>query len=162
MVALTRRGLVNAVVRRVVFPIVDDFNQSDMDSEMAVRKAVPEKQAERDAKGSRSRSMLLAVVAIGLAICVATVIVATRSRFHQMYAEFEIPVSPVTSFALGPVFPIVLAVIVTVTVAKEWIPQFGSIANVWNGSVVCLALASLAVYVVGVFAPLMTMIESLS
>jgi hypothetical protein len=149
-------------VRRVVVPIADNFNQSDMDSEMAVRMAVPEKQAERDAKGSRSRSILLAVVAIGLAIFDTTVIVATRSRFHQLFAEFEIPESPVTSLALGPVFPIVLAVIVTVTVAKEWIPQFGSIANVWNRSVVCLALTSLVVYVLGVFAPLMKLIESLS
>ena len=123
---------------------------------------MPELHSLRDPNTSQPRSILLAVVSIGLAILVEGIIVGTRGRFAELISDLDIRLSPVTPFALGPVLPILLATAVALTVAKELNPRFRSIADAWNGSVVCLALACLALYLIGVFAPLMTLIKSLS
>jgi uncharacterized BrkB/YihY/UPF0761 family membrane protein len=121
-----------------------------------------EEQARGEEDRDPRRSALLAVVTLGLGVLVLALIVATRGRFQQLIADFEIPASLVTSVALSPVLPSILAVILAATAAKEWLPRFRSLADVWNGSVLCLALASAVVYVVGVFSPLMQLIEGLS
>jgi hypothetical protein len=99
---------------------------------------------------------------VGLSIVTEVLVVATRARFCELIADFELPLSLVTSLALGPALPILLAAIVVVTVANEFIPHSSFISNAWNGSVVCLALACLALYLAGVFAPLMTLVRGLS
>src|SRR5688572_17993145 len=108
------------------------------------------------------RSTLFAVAALGLAIFAAVIMVATRTRFRLMTAEFELPLSPMTSFVLGPVLPILLAVVVVATIPMEFIPQFRRIANLWNAGVFALASGCLGLYAVGVFLPLMTLIKGLS
>jgi len=108
------------------------------------------------------RSILLAVAAIGVGAFVAVLVVATRTRFRHMIDEFEISVSLWTSLSLSPVLPLVLVVISVVTFAKEWIPRIGTVANIWNLVVLCMALAALGVYLGGLFAPLLTLIDDLS
>jgi uncharacterized BrkB/YihY/UPF0761 family membrane protein len=129
---------------------------------MAANMAISEQQALDRGDRNPRRPALLAVVAIGLGVLVLALIVATRGRFQQLIAEFEIALPFVTLVALSPLLPAILAVIVAVTVAKECWPRRRSLADVWNGSVLCLALFSAAVYVVGIFSPLMKLIEGLS
>jgi len=55
---------------------------------------------------SRSRSIgsiVLAVFAIGVCVVAEVAIVASRHRFTRFIEEFELDVSLVTRFALGPV-----------------------------------------------------------
>ena len=120
-----------------------------------------------EAEGTRyrtspRRSPVLAFSATGLSFITAVLVVATRARFRDLIADFDLPLSFVTSFALSPAIPILLAVILIVTVANELIPHSSSISNAWNGIVVCLALGCLAIYLAGVFAPLMTILRGLS
>jgi hypothetical protein len=118
--------------------------------------------AEERAQIRSGKSRFLAVVAIGLASLVAAIVAASRGRFRELIAEFDIPLSMLTSFAVGPVLPVFLATIVVITVAKEFMPLRGSVVNLWNGCAICLAAAGLAIYLAGVFAPLLTLIKSLS
>jgi hypothetical protein len=108
------------------------------------------------------RSILLAILAIAAASSSAMIIMVTRGRFEQLIAEFEIPASMVTSFALGPVLPAILALTAALTIAKECLERFKPIANVWNGSVVFVSIACLSIYAMGIFNPLMSLITSLS
>jgi hypothetical protein len=107
-------------------------------------------------------SMLLAILAVSATIGVTLLMVATRARFEQMISEFELPLSPVTSFALGPVLPIMLGFIGVVTIAKEFLRPLKPFANVWNGSVLCFAIGCLGIYTVGIFQPLMALVKGLS
>jgi hypothetical protein len=109
-----------------------------------------------------ARSLVLAIAAIGLAIFGAAVIFATGPRFRELLAEFELPLSILTLFVLGPVLPSLLALIATATLAKEFIPGLAPIANVWNGIVLCVAIGCLALYVAGLLIPLMSLLNALA
>jgi len=132
-----------------------------MGDEKVLAKAVPKKPAPLDDRVGR-RSLLLAAVAIVLASCVALGVAVTRSRFVELFTEFEVDLPSLTLIVLNPAFPIGLAVLVALTIIKELIPSLGPIANVWNGGLILLTLVALALYLFGVFAPLMSLIEALS
>jgi hypothetical protein len=110
----------------------------------------------------RLRRRWLAVLAIAAATLVEVVILATRGRFMEMFIEFELPLPQVALLALGPALPAALAVILVATIAKEFMPRWGAVADLWNVGVVCLSLIGLGLYVAGIFAPLMDLMEALS
>jgi hypothetical protein len=122
---------------------------------------IPKREAEKPTIRSRG-SHLLAIAAIGSLSFVAALMISTRGRFRALLAELELPVSSLTSFALGPLLPILLVAVVALTVAKGFMPRLGPAANFWNGCAICLALAAIVVYLAAVFSPLMMLIESLS
>ncbi|MEQ8786632.1 MAG: hypothetical protein RIC55_10050 [Pirellulaceae bacterium] len=132
-----------------------------MGNAQVLGKAAPKEPADV-VENVANRSFLLAAVAIALAVCVTAGIAATRGRFEQLIVEFEMDVPTVTAVALSPLFPVALAVLVALTIVKELIPGIDPIANHWNRGVTCLALVALAIYVIGVASPLMSLIQALS
>lgn len=48
------------------------------------------------------------------------------------------------------------------TCAKEFFGRSDAVANVWNGVVIGLVLACFAIYLAGVFAPLLHLLDALS
>jgi hypothetical protein len=107
-------------------------------------------------------SIALAVCAIGLCVFAAMAIVASRGKFSRMIDEFAIDVSVVTEFALGPLLPAMLVVISLATIAKEFVPAFRAGRDAGNFVVLLLGAIALAIYVVGIFSPLLTLIAGLS
>jgi cytochrome c biogenesis protein CcdA len=79
-----------------------------------------------------------------------------------LIAEFQVAFSPITSFALGLALPISLVIVVAATIAIELLTERHSVKNAWNATAICLALACLAAYIIGVASPLMVLIEGLS
>jgi hypothetical protein len=108
------------------------------------------------------RSFVRFVVACATGLLVLSVIGISRGRFVPLIAEFEIAFSPLTSFALGIALPISLVIVVVATIAIELLAVRHSVQNAWNVTAICLALACLAAYIIGVSLPLMSLIEGLS
>lgn len=108
------------------------------------------------------RSVVRFVVACAMGLFVLSIIGASRGRFLHLIAEFEIAFSSMTSFALGIVLPIFLVIVVVATIAIELLAERHSVKNAWNATAICLALACLGAYIIGVSRPLMVLIEGLS
>lgn len=123
---------------------------------------IPEVPKEVGARGDPRRSILLAIVAIGLMTFATVVIVMSRGAFQRMFADFEIPPSALTSALLSPVFALALVVLTVLTIAKEFVPRANSIANVWNAIVTVVAMVSLLMFMIAIYSPLAQLIESLS
>jgi hypothetical protein len=111
---------------------------------------------------SSQRSFLRFAVACGIGLFVLFVIGGSRGQFGRLLVEFELPISPMTSWALGLVLPIVLALVVSATVAIELVAKRATTRNAWNATAICLALACLAAYIIGVALPLIQLIQGLS
>lgn len=127
---------------------------------MATR--VPEEHEADGATCYPRRSTLLAVVAIGLVTFSTVAIATSRGEFQRLFAEFDLPLSALTSALLSPVFSLAMVVIAVLTIAKEFVPRANSIANIWNAVVIGVAITSLVMFMIAVFAPLTKLIESLS
>ena len=108
------------------------------------------------------RSLLRFVVACATGLFVLSIISASRGRFLHLIAEFQVAFSPITSFALGIALPISLVIVVAATIAIELLTERHSVKNAWNATAICLELACLAAYIIGVASPLMVLIEGLS
>lgn len=117
---------------------------------------------EAEVQGRSAPSIALAVCSIGLCMFAAVAILATRTRFSQMLTEFGLEVSVITRFAIGPILPTFLAVVTLAAVAKEFVPPFRSSRDRCNVVVLLVGASAAAVYVVGIFEPLLSLIEGLS
>ncbi len=107
-------------------------------------------------------SIALAVCAIGFCVSATSVIFASSSRFSQMIEEFEVDVSVVTWFAVGPVLPVLFAIVVLAVVVKEFVPGLGAVRDWCNGFVLLFGACALATYLIGIFAPLMSLLDGLT
>jgi len=107
-------------------------------------------------------SVALAVISIGLCILVEGAILASRQRFSRFVDEFEIDVAVVTRFAIGPIFPALLAIVILAAIFKEFVPGLRPALDLCNLAILLIGAFCFAIYVVGVFAPLMSLLESLS
>lgn len=133
-----------------------------MDCEATVATQLPEEQEKRRARCYPRRSRSLGVVAIGLGIFATLVIATNRGKFQSLVVEFELSPSLLTSAIVSPAFALALLVITALTIAKEFVPRAYSIADTWNAVVIGVAIASLVMFMVAVFVPLVKLIESLS
>lgn len=118
--------------------------------------------AEPESQPRSIGSILLAAFAIGFCIVAEGAIVSSRHRFSRFIEEFEMDVSVVTQFAIGPILPLVLAVIIVAAIIKELVPAFRLWLDRCNLAILLLGVVSLGTYIAGVFAPLLSLIESLS
>ncbi len=118
--------------------------------------------AEPESQPRSIGSVVLAALAIGLCIVTEGTIITSRHRFSRIIEEFELDVSVVTQFAIGPILPLVLAVIIVAAIIKEFVPALQPCLDRCNLAVLLLGVISLGTYIVGVFAPLLSVIESLS
>jgi hypothetical protein len=107
-------------------------------------------------------SIALAVVSIGLCVLAEGAILVSRLRFSRLIDEFEMNVSVITRFAIGPVLPALLAIVILVAIGKEFVPGTRPALDACNLVILLVGAVCLAIYVVGVFAPLMSLIDSLS
>lgn len=107
-------------------------------------------------------SVVLAVLAIGVCVVAEVAIVASRHRFTRFIEEFELAVSLVTQFALGPVLPILLANVIVAAIVKELAPVSHLLRDRCNLFILVLGAGSIGTYVIGIFAPLVNLIDSLS
>jgi hypothetical protein len=133
-----------------------------MDCEATVATHIPEEQENRGSRCYPRRSRLLAVVAIGLGIFSTLAIATSRREFQRLFVEFDLSPSLLTSAIVSPAFVLALLVITALTIAKEFVPRAYSMADTWNAVVIGLAIASLVMFMVAVFARLVKLIESLS
>lgn len=108
------------------------------------------------------RSFVRFAVACATALLVLSIIGASHGWIVHAVVGFKIRIPPMASFALGLVLPISLVVILVATVAIELLTERHSVKNAWNATAICLALACLAAYIIGVAFPLMSLIEGLS
>jgi len=121
-----------------------------------------EKPAVLDVQPRSVASIALAVVSIGLCVLVEGAVVVSRQRFSRLIDEFEMNVSVITRFAIGPVLPTLLATLILVAVVKEFVSGFRRALDKCNFVILLVGAGCLAIYVFGVFAPLMSLIDSLS
>ena len=158
-----------------LFTIVDDeakalaaFANADQqhDPDQGEQRAMTDPTAEISSTTTmiapQRRSVVRFVVACAMGLFVLSIIGASRGRFLHLIAEFEIAFSSMTSFALGIVLPIFLVIVVVATIAIELLAERHSVKNAWNATAICLALACLGAYIIGVSRPLMVLIEGLS
>ena len=106
-------------------------------------------------------SIVLAVIAIGLCVLVEGAIVISRFRFSSLIDEFELTVSGVTRFAIGPFFPVLLAIVILAAVIKEFVPVIRPAFDKCNLVILLIGLSCLAIYVIGVFALLTRLLKAL-
>jgi len=123
---------------------------------------IPKVPKGEGARGVPRGSIFLAIVAIGLMTLATGVVVTSRGAFQRLFADFEISPSALTSALLSPLFALALVVLAILTIAKEFVPRANSIANAWNAIVTAVAIASLLMFMVAIYAPLAQLIESLT
>ena len=136
--------------------------ESKMNYDWTDARVVNDADAAQPKTTSRRRSPLLFALAIVLGILVLAIVFTSRVSFRHLLEEFSVAPSPLTSFALGGFLPAILGLVLIATVAKERIPASPGFKNSWNAVAVGVTLACLVAYVVGIFAPLVSLIESLS
>lgn len=107
-------------------------------------------------------SIALAVVSIGLCVLVEGAILASRQRFSRFVDEFEIDAAVVTRFVIGPIFPALLAAVIFSAIFKEFVPGLRPALDLCNLAILLIGATCFAIYVIGVFAPLMSLLEALS
>ena len=133
-----------------------------MDCEATVATHISEEQEKHGSRRYPPRSCLLAVVAIGMGVFATLAVAMIRRDFQRLLVEFDLSPSLLTSSIVSPAFVLTLLAITVSTIAKEFVPRAYSIADTWNAVVIGLAIASLVLFMVAVFAPLVKLIESLS
>lgn len=118
--------------------------------------------AKTDGHSRSFASITLAVIAIGLSVLAEGAILASRHRFVAIFEEFEMDIPVIARFAIGPVLPLLLGAVILTGSIKELIPALRPAVDKWNLAILLFGLGCLAIYVVSIFAPLMTLITGLS
>ncbi len=111
---------------------------------------------------ARVPSKTLTIVAVGLTCLITGFVAGTRGRFAAMIADFDLKFPTLTTAVLSPVLPILLGALLALAVSRALLARTDASSNTWNAVIVCLALSCLAVYVAGVFLPLMQLMSALS
>lgn len=109
-----------------------------------------------------ARSLVGAVVAIGLCIFVELFVLATRGRIGEIVTDFELELPPISVVAIGWILPILLAVLILVAIAKEFIPAPPQVVNRINGVIALIGLGCFAIYLFGTVMPLFSLVVGLS
>ncbi len=107
-------------------------------------------------------SIALALFSIGLCVSAELAILGSRYRFSQVIDEFGMTVSYFTRFTVGPVLPALLGFVTLVAILKELVPISRTNRDRCNIVVLLVGSILLATYTIGVFLPLMSLLESLS
>ncbi len=107
-------------------------------------------------------STALAVAAIGVCLVGEVAILASRMRFTRVFDEFEIATPPFTAAALSPLLPALLGIAILVGIMKEFIGMAPSAVAKLNLVLLAFGLGIPAIYVVGVTAPRLKLIDSLA
>jgi len=116
-----------------------------------------------DFKDPRSfASMALAALAIGALLVLFVGVLFTRVAFGKMFDDFQITIPWITRLVLSPVVPVLLGVLLVGTLAKEFFRSFSQAAILWNVVALVGAFAFAIAYFVGMWAPLVILIELLS
>jgi hypothetical protein len=111
---------------------------------------------------SHRRSSVLAGSSLVVAILIGTAILATQHSFARMYLEFEITLPLVSSVACWGGLPILLLVVASVAFLIGYHPRIQPLGNRISVTVFVFTAITLSIYVWGMFAPLMNLIEGLS
>ena len=115
-----------------------------------------------EAQRRSGASIVLAVVSVGLCVLVEGAILVSRHVLSRAIDDFQVSVSVITRAALSPLFPMLLAIVVVAGICKEFVPGSRSASDKCNLVILLIGLSCLAIYVVGIFVPLMSLIGSLS
>jgi len=76
--------------------------------------------------------------------------------------DFAMETSLVTRFAIGPFFPTLLAAVILAAVCMQCILRRQAARDKWNLMILIVGVASLAVYMIGVLVPFVSLVKSLS
>jgi len=105
---------------------------------------------------------MLSVLSIGLCTIVEVVTLASRHWLSRMMNDFAVEMSVVTRFSTGPLFPTLLAIVILTGICMQFLLSRQSARDKWNLMILMFGVASLAVYMIGVLVPLMSLVKSLS
>ena len=111
---------------------------------------------------AEQRSLRRFLVACGLGVVTVTLVVGTRGRLSQLFVEFDLPLSRLTSISLSLVPPGMLTLVVAITVVFEVIKLSAAARNAWNAAAIIASLAVLALYGLGVALSLIQLLNALS
>jgi uncharacterized membrane protein YqjE len=127
---------------------------------MSAPSALPGQNQE---SGQRPRSsIVLNSLAIAAPLFTAVLIGLSQGRLRRMIEEFEVKQSVFALLALSPWLTVVLGAVSLLTLVRASIRRLDRVATTWNLMAIGFAVVGLVLYVVGVFAPLLTLIDSLS
>jgi hypothetical protein len=107
-------------------------------------------------------SVVLAVSSIGLCLLVEVAILLSRHRMSRTIDDFDMNVSAVTRFAIGPFFSTLLAIVTLAAICKEFVPSRQSTCDKCNLVILLIGATCLAIYIVGVIVPLISLMNALS
>ena len=107
-------------------------------------------------------SIVLAVSSIGLCLLVEVATLLSRHRMSRTIDDFGVNVSVVTRFAIGPFFPTLLAIVILAAICKEFVSGRQSTCDKCNLVILLIGATCLAIYIVGVIVPLISLMNSLS
>ncbi len=107
-------------------------------------------------------SIALAICTFGLCIVGAVVMFASRVKFARLFDDMGLEMSIVSRFAIAPLLPVLLLFLAISGIPKELIPACRGIRDWWNLVLLLFGATTVMVYIVGVFSPLMSLIDGLS
>ena len=134
-------------------------------NDSAPRLATMDEKAATTASATPARSVasiVLAVTSIGLCLLVEVATLASRSWLSRAIDDFDMNVSAVTRFAVGPLFPMFLAIVILAAICKEFVPIRQPTRDKANLVFLVIGVACLATCLVGVVVPLFSLINALS
>lgn len=103
---------------------------------------------------------VLLVLSTGIAFFSAAAILATRDQLFRVFAHAGATLPAPTLWFAGPWAPTLLVAAAILTLAKESYPSLRGISVLWNALALLGSLAMLGLYVLSMFAPLISIIRA--
>jgi len=99
----------------------------------------------------RAIPILHALLSIGASIFAEAFVLSTRNGQRRIVEDFELDVFPVIHFAFGPIFPVLLAIVILAAIVKAVVPRFRRAANAWNVLALAVITCFLGFYLLAMF-----------
>lgn len=106
--------------------------------------------------------MVLAAAALLLTGGLAASVAKTQTSFSKIFRDFGVELPALTVLVQSPWFLGVLTVLFATTALKELLVKDAPTKAIWNGLAILSALVLGGLYLVGVFGPLICLIDKLS
>lgn len=107
------------------------------------------------------RSSRFSASAVGLTLALAVAVLGTRGHFGSLFEDIGVKLPTLTAIALSPIFAGIAVLLCGLTIIVQVIAS-GSVRAAWKMTAIGFGLLLGAVYTIGMFRPLVMLIEDLS
>lgn len=90
------------------------------------------------------------------------IVIFTRGRMANLFAEFEIPLPIVSVFAFGWTIPAAMGIVLVATIVREFIGRPARAQNIWNLIAFGLIIFLVIIYVVGTFSAFLNLMDAIA